>query len=121
MSRQTTATTATPQRRSLSAVDKPVAHWPTRPRRASSLASATEQHSVRRSTVCASVCPSTTRVGFKETVAELADYEKAGLDIVWVAEAYSFDAVSQVGYLAAKTERLQIGSGILRSTRARRR
>lgn len=51
--------------------------------------------------------------GFKETVAELADYEKAGLDIVFVAEAYSFDAVSQMGYIAAKTERLEIASGIL--------
>ena len=51
--------------------------------------------------------------GFKETVEELADYEKAGLDIVFVAEAYSFDAVSQLGYVAAKTERLQIASGIL--------
>ncbi|HEV7935417.1 MAG TPA: LLM class F420-dependent oxidoreductase [Actinomadura sp.] len=51
--------------------------------------------------------------GFKETVEELADYEKAGLDIVFVAEAYSFDAVSQMGYIAAKTERLQIASGIL--------
>ncbi|MEV5501773.1 LLM class F420-dependent oxidoreductase [Nonomuraea fuscirosea] len=51
--------------------------------------------------------------GFKETVAGLADYERAGLDIVFVAEAYSFDAVSQMGYIAAKTERLQIASGIL--------
>ncbi|MEV0584807.1 LLM class F420-dependent oxidoreductase [Nonomuraea sp. NPDC050310] len=51
--------------------------------------------------------------GFKETVAELADYEKAGLEIVFVAEAYSFDAVSQLGYIAARTERLQIASGIL--------
>ncbi|WP_084956682.1 LLM class F420-dependent oxidoreductase [Thermoactinospora rubra] len=51
--------------------------------------------------------------GFKEAVAELADYEKAGLDIVFVAEAYSFDAVSQLGYIAARTERLQIASGIL--------
>src|ERR1039458_9859663 len=51
--------------------------------------------------------------GFTETVEELADYEKAGLDIVFVAEAYSFDAVSQLGYIAAKTQRLQIASGIL--------
>ncbi|WP_327045110.1 LLM class F420-dependent oxidoreductase [Microbispora sp. NBC_01189] len=51
--------------------------------------------------------------GFKETVAELADYERAGLDIVFVAEAYSFDAVSQLGYIAARTERLRIASGIL--------
>jgi F420-dependent oxidoreductase-like protein len=51
--------------------------------------------------------------GFKETVEELVDYEKAGLDIVYVAELYSFDAVSQMGYIAAKTERLEIASGIL--------
>jgi F420-dependent oxidoreductase-like protein len=51
--------------------------------------------------------------GFAETAEELADYEKAGLDIVFVPEAYSFDAVSQLGYLAAKTERIQLASGIL--------
>jgi F420-dependent oxidoreductase-like protein len=39
--------------------------------------------------------------------------EQAGLDVVWVAEAYSFDAVSLMGYLAARTERVEIGSGIL--------
>jgi F420-dependent oxidoreductase-like protein len=51
--------------------------------------------------------------GFAETVTELADYERAGLDIVFVPEAYSYDAVSQLGYIAAKTSRLQIASGIL--------
>jgi F420-dependent oxidoreductase-like protein len=51
--------------------------------------------------------------GFGESIAELADYEKAGLDIVFVPEAYSFDAVSQLGFIAARTERLQIASGIL--------
>ncbi|MGH3799446.1 MAG: LLM class F420-dependent oxidoreductase [Pseudonocardiaceae bacterium] len=51
--------------------------------------------------------------GFAETVTELADYEKAGLDIVFVPEAYSFDAVSQLGFIAARTERLEIASGIL--------
>jgi F420-dependent oxidoreductase-like protein len=51
--------------------------------------------------------------GFSEAVAELADFERAGLDIVFVPEAYSFDAVSQLGFIAARTTRLQIGSGIL--------
>jgi F420-dependent oxidoreductase-like protein len=51
--------------------------------------------------------------GFAETVDELADYEKAGLDIVFVPEAYSYDAVSQLGFIAARTTRLQIASGIL--------
>jgi F420-dependent oxidoreductase-like protein len=51
--------------------------------------------------------------GFAETVNELADYERAGMDIVFVAELYSFDAVSQMGFIAARTERMQIASSIL--------
>jgi F420-dependent oxidoreductase-like protein len=51
--------------------------------------------------------------GFKEAARQVVDLEKAGLDVVWVAEAYSFDAISQMGYLAALTERIQIGSGIV--------
>lgn len=51
--------------------------------------------------------------GFKETVDKVVALEQAGLDLVWVAEAYTFDAISQVGYLAARTERLQIGTGIV--------
>ena len=51
--------------------------------------------------------------GFKEVAAEVADLERAGLDIVFVPEAYSFDAVSGLGYLAASTERVELASGIL--------
>lgn len=51
--------------------------------------------------------------GFNETVAEVAELEKAGLDIIFVPEAYSFDAVSQLGFLAAKTSTIKIASGIL--------
>jgi F420-dependent oxidoreductase-like protein len=51
--------------------------------------------------------------GFKETAAELADFERAGLDIVFVPEAYSYDAVSQLGYLAAVTQRVELASGIM--------
>ncbi len=51
--------------------------------------------------------------GFKQSAQQAMDLEKAGLDIVWVAEAYGFDGPSFMGYLAAKTERLTIGSGIL--------
>jgi len=51
--------------------------------------------------------------GFKETAAELADFEKAGLDVVFVPEAYSYDAVSQLGFLAAITDRVQLASGIM--------
>jgi F420-dependent oxidoreductase-like protein len=51
--------------------------------------------------------------GFTETVAELVDYEAVGLDVVTVPEAYGFDAVSQLGYIAARTSRIQLASGIL--------
>ncbi|MEZ5248154.1 MAG: LLM class F420-dependent oxidoreductase [Ilumatobacteraceae bacterium] len=51
--------------------------------------------------------------GFKEAVQRVVELEKAGLDQVWIAEAYSYDAISQVGYLAAKTERVEIGTGIV--------
>ncbi|MPQ97810.1 LLM class F420-dependent oxidoreductase [Modestobacter sp. I12A-02628] len=51
--------------------------------------------------------------GFTEAVAELRDLESAGLDTVFVPEAYSFDAVSQLGYLAAVTERVELASCIL--------
>ena len=50
---------------------------------------------------------------FKATVARVRDMERAGLDLVWVPEAYSFDAVSQIGYLAAVTSTIEIGAGIL--------
>ena len=51
--------------------------------------------------------------GFKESAAQVRDYERAGLDVVWVAEAYGYDAPSFMGYLAATTETIQIGSAIL--------
>ena len=51
--------------------------------------------------------------GFKESAQHVAELEKAGLDLVWVAEAYGFDGPSLMGYLAAMTETVEIGSGIL--------
>ncbi len=51
--------------------------------------------------------------GFKDAVREVQELEKAGLDQIWVPEAYSFDAPSAMGYLAAQTERITIASGIL--------
>lgn len=51
--------------------------------------------------------------GFEESARQAVALEKVGLDLVWVAEAYSFDAPSYMGFLAAKTERVEIGSAIL--------
>ncbi|MGA8328167.1 MAG: LLM class F420-dependent oxidoreductase [Mycobacterium sp.] len=50
--------------------------------------------------------------GFKEAVDHVVELEKVGADIVLVAEAYSYDAVSQLGYLAAKTNTIELGSGV---------
>jgi F420-dependent oxidoreductase-like protein len=49
----------------------------------------------------------------RETADQVAGLEKAGLDLIWVAEPYGFDAPTLMGYLAAKTETVQIGAGIL--------
>lgn len=48
-----------------------------------------------------------------EAVANVQALEKAGIDMAWVAEAYSFDAVSTLGFLAAHTESMELMSGIL--------
>jgi F420-dependent oxidoreductase-like protein len=51
--------------------------------------------------------------GFKQAARDVADMESAGLDLVWVAEAYGFDSPSLMGYLAALTTRVEIGAAIL--------
>jgi F420-dependent oxidoreductase-like protein len=51
--------------------------------------------------------------GFHRAVEQAVEWEKAGVDMVWVAEAYGNDAPTLMGYLAAKTERMEIASGIL--------
>lgn len=48
-----------------------------------------------------------------DAAAQAVAMEKAGIDIVWVPEAYGFDAPTLMGYVAARTERVAIGSGIL--------
>ncbi|MCZ7424569.1 LLM class F420-dependent oxidoreductase [Micromonospora sp. WMMA1949] len=44
---------------------------------------------------------------------EVAAWEQDGLDVIWVSEAYGFDAPTVMGYLAARTSRAHIGSAIL--------
>ncbi len=50
---------------------------------------------------------------FKQADDQVVELEQVGVDIALVAEAYTFDAVSQLGYLAARTNRVELGSGIL--------
>ncbi|MGI5467576.1 LLM class flavin-dependent oxidoreductase [Streptomyces sp. CA-132043] len=48
-----------------------------------------------------------------ELVAYVTEAERLGLDICWVAEAWGAEAPSALGYLAARTERILLGSGII--------
>lgn len=50
---------------------------------------------------------------FKAVARHVADLERAGADQVWFGEPYGFDAVSRIGYLAAVTERIELGTSIL--------
>jgi F420-dependent oxidoreductase-like protein len=43
----------------------------------------------------------------------VVEAEKFGLDICWVAEAWGSDAPSAVGYYAACTDRMLLGSGVI--------
>lgn len=49
----------------------------------------------------------------REAAEQVGAQESAGLDIVWVAEAYGFDSPTLMGYLAATTDRIEIGAAIL--------
>jgi F420-dependent oxidoreductase-like protein len=51
--------------------------------------------------------------GFNDSVEGLQALEDAGLDVVTVPEAYTFDAVSQLGFIAARTHRIELASSIL--------
>jgi F420-dependent oxidoreductase-like protein len=49
----------------------------------------------------------------RQAADQVVALERAGLDTVWIAEAYGFDSPTLMGYLAAKTEKVEIGSAIL--------
>ena len=51
--------------------------------------------------------------GFREAADQVVELEKCGVDLALVAEAYSYDAISQLGYLAAKTSTIELGSGVV--------
>ena len=49
----------------------------------------------------------------EEQIALAVQADKAGLDSVWVAEAWGQDAVSVLGHLTAVTERIGLGSALM--------
>ena len=58
-----------------------------------------------------------TTIGWQRTPSDLArrarDLEAAGVTHLWVGEAYTADAVSTLGFLAAVTEHARLGASIL--------
>ncbi|MEU7426186.1 LLM class flavin-dependent oxidoreductase [Streptomyces sp. NPDC040750] len=48
-----------------------------------------------------------------DTTDFVVEAEKLGLDICWVAEAWGSDAPSALGYYAALTDRMLLGSGVI--------
>ncbi len=47
-----------------------------------------------------------------DLVAYVVEAERMGVDMVWVAEAWGSDAASPLGYLAARTSRMLLGSAV---------
>jgi len=53
------------------------------------------------------------RRDFDEQVEYVVEADRLGVDTVWSAEAWGQDAVSPLAFLAARTERIRLGTGIM--------
>ncbi|HVJ97641.1 MAG TPA: LLM class flavin-dependent oxidoreductase, partial [Acidimicrobiia bacterium] len=51
--------------------------------------------------------------GFDLPIEQVLLAESLGYDSVWTAEAYGADALTPLAYLAAKTERIKLATGIV--------
>ncbi len=56
---------------------------------------------------------STTAGPWGDFVTYIQEAERLGVDVCFIPEAWGTDAVSRIAYLAAKTERILLGSGII--------
>jgi F420-dependent oxidoreductase-like protein len=50
---------------------------------------------------------------FEDQVDYVVEAEKLGVDAVWTAEAWGQDAISPLAYIAARTNRIRLGTGIM--------
>ena len=53
--------------------------------------------------------------GWNEAVSWALEAEQLGVESVWTAEAWGFDAVSPLAYLAGKTSRVKLGTSIMQA------
>jgi F420-dependent oxidoreductase-like protein len=52
---------------------------------------------------------------WESTASYVVEAERLGVDAVWSAEAWGHDAVTPLAYLAAKTSRIKLGTGIMQA------
>ena len=52
---------------------------------------------------------------WEEVSSYVKEAERLGVDTVWSAEAWGYDAVTPLAYLAARTSRIRLGSGIIQA------
>jgi len=57
--------------------------------------------------------PASSGRDFRDVVDFTIEAEKLGVDVAWSAEAWGQDAVTPLAYLAARTERIALGTGIM--------
>ncbi len=55
------------------------------------------------------------REGWNDALAFVAEAERLGVHSVWSAEAWGYDAVTPLAYIAAQTSRILLGSGIMQA------
>jgi len=55
------------------------------------------------------------RDGWDEAVSWVLEAERLGVDSVWSSEAWGFDAVTPLAYLAGKTNAIKLGTGIMQA------
>ncbi|HLZ62113.1 MAG TPA: LLM class F420-dependent oxidoreductase [Ktedonosporobacter sp.] len=53
------------------------------------------------------------RLDWEANITYVQEAERLGVDFVWSFESWGYDAVSPLAYLAAKTSRIRLGTGIM--------
>ena len=56
------------------------------------------------------------RSNARQLVDLVQEAERLGVDSIWSAEAWGADAVTSLAYMAAKTTRIKLGTGIMQIT-----
>ena len=54
-------------------------------------------------------------VNWEEAASFVQEAERLGVDIAWSAETWGHDAATPIGYMAAKTSRIRLGTGIIQA------